>query len=399
MYKFIQLSFLLSIYLAAPKLHADERADEVDYIELAARLLADGHYDRAEIALHSVNPQDKKVDRVRFHSISGLVALRTERFPEAADQFSLALEAHASLPTAKTPAQAGERAESAGRINLYLGQTYMRMARWHEAIAALDASGDVGNALATVHELRAQAWWELKDYQAALNALDRGTAAFQGDSRFLRRKIFYLISIGFYQHAAELGQAYLSFAEAKPADFVAIGSALRKSGQMQQALMILERARLLYPQDRSINIELAHTYLGQEKAGVAADIFSETAIYHPDLLVEAAELQRQAGRLSRALLLNSGVSDQAQKLRQRLSLYVAMERWEAAATMGNALQRNSLLDDDSVRYAYAYSLYKIGDYEQSDRVLGGIAKGEIFRKAAALRKAMEVCRADPWRCR
>ncbi len=397
-------SFVLTVFLLSTPsaTHAREPATDVNYVELAARLLADGHYDRARIALQSVREDDSTLDHPRYHTIGGLIELRTDRYENAVASFERALEAHErrnlEAPPA-TDAESAERREARQRVNLYLGQARVRLGHWKKAVAAFDASGAIGDALATVHELRAQAWWELKDHEAAFAALDRGATAFPGDHRFLRRRVFYFISLGFYRHAAELGRRYLELADARPTDYVAIGSALRKSEQYDEALTILERARLLHPESKPITLELAHTYLAREQPGAAADIFAEAAILEPSLVVEAAELQHETGRFHRALLLNAAVADQARKLRQRLSFFIAMERWESAAAMGDALRRNDLLADDSVRYAYAYALFKMGDYPQSDDVLGGIARGEMFRKATALRKAMETCRTDRWRCR
>lgn len=390
---------LAAVLVWATAAGAAPRGDEIDYVELAARLLADGNTDRAALALRNVKTGDPGIDPIRYGTVAGLVEMRSEHFDAAVVHIAAAITALAAAPAPGNEVKAAERAESKERLHLYLGQAEMRRGRWGEAITAFESAGKVGDALAAVHEMRAQAFWELKDYAGAFAALDRGAARFPGDTRFARRKIFYLINLGFFQHAADVGVAYLTQADAKPADYVAIGSALRKSGELRQALAILERARLAFPTEQNITLELAHTYLELEQPGVAADLVAAAAGRNADLLVEAAELQRQAGRFQRALLLNTGVRDQQKKLRQRLSLFVSMERWELAATMGEALRRNKLLDEDPVRYAYAYALFKVGSYGQSDEVLGGIAKGEFFRKATALRKAMEVCRADRWRCK
>ena len=130
----------------------------------------------------------------------------------------------------------------------------------------------------------------------------------------------------------------------------------------------------------------------------SADLFAEAAIFDQSLRMEAAELQRRNGRYYRALLLNAAVSDQKDKYRQRLGILVAMQSWEQVALMGDALRRNGLLEEDDIRYAYAYSLFKTGDYQMAGQVLSAVSRGEAFRRATALRQAMERCREARWQC-
>jgi len=56
------------------------------------------------------------------------------------------------------------------------------------------------------------------------------------------------------------------------------------------------------------------------------------------------------------------------------------------------------LKDDTIRYAVAYAFFKSGDYDRADRLLSGISEPDIFRQATELRKAMEDCRNEQWRC-
>lgn len=369
--------------------------DEVDYLALAGRLLADGNYGRAERALGQVDPAKEGVDRVRYSTLRGLVELRQGDNADAVAALERAIAERRARPE-------GERADDWQRqlqlAHLYLGQAEYRRGEYGAALAALDKAGPVADDSPSVQALRAQAHWQLDDEVAAFAALQRGQQRFPADTRFQRREIFYLIELGFYRRAAEVGKAYLDRGKAGPDDFLAIGSALRKSGQYRAALDILERARLTHSRHKGVNLELARVYLDQKRKGVAADLFAEQAAYHPELQREAAELQRQAGRPYRALLLNAGLPDQKAKLKQRLAILVDMERWAQASAMGPALRRNGVLAEGEIRYAYAYALFKAGDYDRAGRVLAGIDSGALFRKATELRKAMERCRQARWQC-
>ncbi len=378
----------------------DDTSDEVDYVELAARLVADGHFGRADAAMRNVDPESENVDRARYYTLRGLIDLRREQPRAAIEALDRALEAHREKAAGEDASE--EKRAEAGRdrrlVHLYRAQAYFRLEDFRNTLAALDGAGEVGDAIPAVHELRAQSHWQLDRPIGAFAALNRGSSRFPDDGRFLRRKVFYLISLGFHREAAEAGRRYLDVAEPGPEDYVAIGSSLRKSGQFAAALTILERARLRHPRDRSIGLALAHVYLDQERISTAADLFAQVAVHHPGVVPEAAELQRRAGRLHRALMLNASITDQAKKFKQRLAIFIAMERWDMAASMGDALGRHGLLDDDETRYALAYSLFKAGELESAEQQLAGLGKGELFRKATELRKAIQNCRDARWKC-
>ncbi len=391
---------LLLLGLATQPVAAQSDA-EVDYLQLAARLVADGNYDRAERALSQVKTEADDLDRVRYHTLLGLVDLRREDHEGAIQDLQQALDAHEKRARKNPDAekdQKQQRRSERERIHLYLAQAHMGLEQYKQALGALDRSGETGAAIAMVHALRAQAHWQREEYDAAFAALNRGARRFPDDYQFLRRKVFYLINLGFYRQAADSGREYLQKADAGPRDYVAIGTALRQSDQHQAALTLLERARLIWPQDRDIAVELAHTWLGMDKVAAAAEVFARASVYHPAMRLEAAELQRRAGRLYRALMLNTTVPDPEKKYRQRLAILVAMEHWDQAAGMGDALRRHGLLDNDDLRYAFAYALFKAGDYDRADQVLSGIQDSDTFRKATELRKAMEQCREAEWQC-
>lgn len=370
-------------------------AQEVNYLELGARLVADGNYARAGAALRNVRVNAEGVDIARYHTLLGLVALRQGNAQQAVEALTKAIAKRRGIPKSeRSPADV----RTQWLAYIYLAQAHYQLQDYAQTLSALDRSGTIGAGEPAVVTLRAESHWQLGQRVAAFAALNQGAARFAGDAQFLRRKIFYLIEMGFYRYGAELGARYLKTARAGADDYLAIGSALRRSGQFDPALRILERARLRYPYDREINIELAHVYLDAGQDMSAADLFARTAVIHRGILPEAAELQRRAGHFYRALLLNTWVADQRSKLKQRLALFVTQERWALAAAMSGALMRNGLLADDDIRYAWAYSLFKAGEYNAAEQALSTIERSDLFDKAVELRRAMAVCRQARWQC-
>jgi len=368
---------------------------DVNYLELGARLVADGNYARAAAALRNVDVKAAGVDVTRYHTLRGLVALRQGDAQQAVEALSKATnERRTRFGAARDPADV--RAQWLAYI--YLAQAHYQLQNYAQTLRALARTGPIGAGEPALAALRAESHWQLDQRVAAFAALNQGAARFPDDPQFLRRKVFYLIDMGFYLGAAEQGQEYLRVVEVGEEDYLAIGSALRQSGQLDLALEVLERARLEFPFARDINVELAHVYLDAGKPRVAADLFARVAVIHRSILSEAAELERRAGHFYRALLLNTWIADQEAKLKQRLALFVGQERWAMAAAMGGALARQGLLADDEIRYAWAYALFKQGDYDNAERALVLLERGDLFDKAVELRRAMDTCRQARWQC-
>ena len=118
----------------------------------------------------------------------------------------------------------------------------------------------------------------------------------------------------------------------------------------------------------------------------------------PELLADAAELYRRAGWLIQALTLNGQVIDQPKKLKQRLAIFLELERFDQAAAMREDLLRVGLLADEDIRYALAYALFKTGRYDEAEAELQQLTRSDLFRRAIELRRAMEQCAENPWRC-
>ena len=74
-------------------------------------------------------------------------------------------------------------------------------------------------------------------------------------------------------------------------------------------------------------------------------------------------MYRRAGQTHRALTINSGLSDQPEKFRQRLALYLELQNFEQAAAMEIPLRRVGLLEDEDLRYAIA-SYSQVGENGQ-----------------------------------
>ncbi len=382
---FIRLLVLLLAFSAAPLIHANNEAadeNEVDYLELASLMMRDGNLDRAEVALAQVELEADGVDVQRFHVISGMLAGRLNRHEAARDSLLKAIELGEVEPV----------------IHVHLAQTAYTLEDYRLALESLDRAGEAVARIPSGYHMRAQSHWFLTDYTAAIAVLDQASSVFEDDASFDRRKLFYFVELGLYSDAAEIGKVYLAENDASAEDFIAIGNALRASGQYQFALEFLQEARIRYPQNEQVAKALALVYINTGHYHSAAAIVHEAALLNPVLLSEAAELYRRAGQHYMALSLNSQVSDQQDKLKQRLALLLETGDYDQAASMEVSLKRNRLDQLDDIRYALAYAYFKTGQFSQSEQYLAGISDTVLFKKSLELRKAIEDCTVDSWRC-
>lgn len=361
---------------------AQDDMSDTERLELAARLTSDGEYERAARALGKVDTAAEDLDLARYHTVAGLIAISQNRNEDAIRNLNDAVAAGQADPT----------------IQIYLAQSYFALERWPEVLAALDAAGETANALASVWQMRAHAWWAQGKRQQALDTLSRAADRFPANNSFTRRQVFYLIEAGLYEEAAALGRRFLARGDVKADDYAAIGSALRRTRRYDEALVILESARLRFPDNDAIAKSLSQTYLEAGQPLAAARLLEMAAQRDPNLLVETAELYRRAGYDALALSLNARVPDQARKLKQRVGILVELQRYGEVTGMESALHRSGLLDDEDVRYALAYAYFRAGDFAAADRHLAALKRPELFRKATELRKVMEECADAPWSC-
>ncbi|MFP4335428.1 MAG: tetratricopeptide repeat protein, partial [Wenzhouxiangella sp.] len=230
---------LLFAAAATPAQSPAEAGDDVDRLSLAALLIGDGNFERARTVLAGVDLADETLDRMRFHSLEGLIALNLDELPRAAAAFEQVVEA------------AGEQEQAVPEVVwLYLAQAYFGQEDFASVIRSLDRAAGETTQLPSVYLMRAQSHWELEQVEDAWQVLSAGAAAFPDKAgEFVRRQVFWLVDLGLYQQAADIGLAFLERERATTEDLVAIGNALRQAGQFDEALKVLEAARLSDPED------------------------------------------------------------------------------------------------------------------------------------------------------
>lgn len=379
--QYILVICLLS-YCFNPTWAKENKKQSVDFMELAAVMLKDGFSDRALLALQSVNIDDNETDLARFYTLQGLAYMKLKDLIAAKDSLQLAVR----------------NGQQDKVIFVYLAQIHYSLKEYPATIQAVKNSSGHIQKNPSLTFLKAQSHWHLKQADEAINTLNKGQSFFPDNFRFLKRQVLYLVQLGLYQEAVRLGRKYLDVSKATVEDYVAFGNALRLSKKFEEASNILEIARLQFPDNEIIAKLLAHTYLDQDKLNSAAFILEQAALINSDLLSEASEIYRRAGRLHKALTLNTGIRDQKVKFKQRLSILLALKQFERAANMESSLYRAGLLADQNIRYALAYALFSSRRFSAAEKHLHHLKDAALFRKGTELRRLMAICQTEPWQC-
>lgn len=370
------------------------RRADVDHLALAALLVRDGHDRRAAAVLGKVDPARRSEDGGRYHVLAGILALRAKRYRRARDQLQRALSLSRRRPAGRDPAEHRRRRAT---LHLLVAQARFSLHDYRGTLRALARSRGRAARTPAVYAMRAECHEKLGDEQAAWNALADGLHHHPDNRDLLRRQVVLLVGMKLYRQAIASSQALFEGRDTGVEDYLLIARALLQAEQRDDAIVLLEQARLRYPDDVTVLGQLARAYAAADKPLAAAGLLRAAAAMRPKLHAEAAEMYRRAGRLRTALWLNRRVTDVAVKTRQRFGLLIALDELERAAALQPRLSRLGLLDDQRIRYALAYVHYRNGRFAEAEQLLAGIRDAKLFGQAIALRRAMAECRRK--RCR
>lgn len=360
-----------------------ERKDEtVDYLALCALLIKDGFYDRAGDTLNAYDTSAENADMPRYYTLSGLIYLKKNLFVEAEERFLSAVKNGQTEPV----------------IWIYIAQARYGNRNYKGTVEAVEKAGSSADSMPAVISLTAESYWKLKETEKAWNVLKKGLKFHPEYGNFLRQQYFYLIELGLYRQAVEAGNQYLRKHKAGAEDYLALGMALRQVKMYEESISFLEEGRLVFPKDEKILAELGRAWLESGHTLAAALLFDQASNSDPKYIADAAELYRRAKKLYRALILNTRITDQKEKLRQKMAIWLEMEEYELVAGMADDLQRTGLLTSDNMIYALAYSFFRTGNFVTAEKYLKKISTSEYFSKAAELRREMEKCSGEGSLC-
>ena len=379
----IVVLFALMVFLGTIPSYANGGAEgdadaHIDYLGVAAVMIRDGNYDRAETALSQVDTSVPDFDFTRYYTISGLMNLRMGRYAPAVANFENAVDTGQTDPV----------------LNVYLAQAYFFNGDYAKAIDTIDSVPNIAQ-YPDLLSLKAEAYWQVGDESRAYTVADMAIELFPSNPSLLKQRITYLVELDLSREAAEQALDYIDRSDGTAESYVVMGEALRRGGMAAEARDILEAGRLLYPGYNRLTLSLAQCYLELGFPLAAGSLIGEAAAMDSSLNFEAAEIYRQTGAYRRALFYNSLVPDETKKASQRFNILLGTESYEEALALEPRMIRLKVLDDDKMRYSIAYALYMVGRYDDAVVYLNKIDTAEYFARGTQLRRAIEIIRSQP----
>ncbi len=384
----IILTLLLLVFMTLAQENKKTGNDEVDHLSLAALLVNDGFYQRADDTLKEVDTTQKNFNFSYYYTLRGVVANKLTHYADAISYFELALE----YP------------QTEHSVYLYIAEAAYKLKDYARTIKALDDAGALADARPNLVAFRAEAYWKQGSHAEAIGTLDRASTRFGDDPMFSKQKFFYLVQLGLFQEAVETATQHMntlqrSLKSVDAQTYLAFATSLQRAGEIDQAIKMLEEGRLKFISDPKLTVLLAHLYIGKNQIFSAASLFEHASYFDHAYTKESSEMYRRAKAFVHALYLNSQVLDQEEKLKQRLAIFIEFGEYDRAVAMQKDLERIGLLEkNEEIRYALAYTYYMNGDYDASEALLSTLTKPDLFTKGMTLRNNMEQCRVDRWEC-
>lgn len=426
---FKKLLIILWVFFISNSVIIAEEAQEqtINHIEIATIMFYDGNYKKALEELQKAKDSHTNIDWMKYHSMRGIIFLKEEKYTQSIAELNQAIiftrkkvyqapvqekekreylftlfsnKEKIEEPKKVVPVYDPEklRKEKIEELYIYLSQAYYRNGQYIHTVEALDAAGEKGRERAALFTLRAECYWKAGQKASAIATLSKGTKLFPKDATLLKQKFYYFAELTLYQASISAAKAYMQKVPANAQEYISLAQMLFTAGESVEAVKILEEAKMRFPVSAKIHILLGHYYNQKDMPYTTAHLFEQGSYYDKKYLKEASEMYRRAGALSHALYLNSKMSDNVEKTKQKVAIYVNRGEFEKIIGLKDALNRYGLLEDDNMRYALAYAYYIVKDYDEAEVQLKKIQDDALFSKATVIRKNIEKCKNNSLEC-
>ena len=355
--------------------------DDVDHVAIARLMVKEGLFQRAKNSLDKINLETDDVILKDYHTAWGMVHSGMKNHEKARTSYLSALAS-------------GQKNKE---IFLYLAESEHELGDSSKALMTLEKVDKATREKAGYFILKSTILWKLNQRDQAYSALELGRDAGVSPVLLGKMQFRFLMELELFHSAAEKAQS-LQSQGALPRDVAAMGGALRLARQYPLAIHLFEAARLKWPRENMILLELAQNYLALDMDFSAALILEESTRYSPDLANEASELLRQLGKLQRADYLHHFIADPEKQVKQKMALYIELDQYHKVSGLAPQLNQFGLLQDEDIRYALAFSQFQTGEFSKAEAHLNKITRNDLFSKAVEIRRSIESCRKNKWMC-
>lgn len=371
-------TFIYLLFFGFLGLNANAQGeDDVDTLTLAAHLIKNKNFSRAQSVLSQIKDPHEVIPE-KYWSLKGILELRQKRYDVALAAF-----------------QNAER-EGLKSADLYLGmaQAHLGLKNFKLGIKVLSDKGQLTTGQPLHYQLLTSLHFGLGSGEEAWSALHEGMKRFPKSLPLMKQKWFYLVENNLIEVSFKVGKDMVDNYDLSALDIARMGQKYRQAKDFDKAIFFGEIARLKDQKDEEIIKDLARSYLKKENILAAAQLFTALSQFEPKFLVESSELWRKAGYPVYAERLALEIRDPVKKIKQNITLALLNEDFNKMALLGNRANRTPLKNDQDIQYALAYANFMLGDYKSANDNLKTIQRDDLFKKAIALREAMESCQEE-----
>lgn len=372
---------LLFLFLCYSHAALDARYDDYDGFELVQALIDDGKLDLAQKELDGMTREEKR--HASFSYLSGVVQFKRNKYSESEKYL---IQAEFALDTP----------ESVSR-DLFLARSQYFLERYEKC--ATSFKNGIKSPLLNDDDVvyRAKCEQKTPSLDRAWKVLAQALIA-RPSLTILQATNEFLLAQGLTNVATQISLDWLARYSKQISDFITIAELFNTQKQPAGRLAVLEMGRVKYPLDIDLNLHLNQIYYEKGMLLAVEEGFSRAALVDGKYAYHAAEINRQAGRYERSQFFNASIPDEKERLKQKLAIYVDKGQFALIASMEPALQRSSLINDDEVRYALAYSLVRSGQYKRPLEYLAKITNKDLLEKTVVLRNALTECQQKNTSC-
>lgn len=370
-------------------------------------LIKDSEFNKAKKLFKSIKVKDlNPIDQVRLYFFKGMISFENKKYQIALDNYKKAYDKinYLSLNNKNDSnnlsiesAQIQNQDEYKKSIETFMAQSYFALKKYENAISTLNHQNDRNEKS---YLILSSSYWELKKKDKAFVVLNSALKKYPRSSNLIKQKAIYYSEIGLL-HEIYL-EASLLLKNKKVFDenyFLFLINLLKSKNEVLLAQKNLEEAILIYPKNANLMSELAYLYYSQNKIYPSKELYLKAAQMDKKFAHQAAEVLLKNNELVLAKYFNSFVTDQKKKIKQLFAIEIKMSNFEEAYFLKDELNRQGLLNDESLVYALAYCAIKIGQIEDSSKLLNQIKSPEMFKKALKLKDWSNECLSEgSWKC-
>lgn len=387
---FIILIHFVVIHPAQSKSSVSPNAVSVELNSIEV-LMKNSDFSKANQLIKSIDQNTLiALDQVRYFFFKGMLAFEEKNYLDALENYKIAKKKLKFL-------NQKFEVDYLTPIETFMAQSYFALGKFESAISTLSRQKMRSEKSFLV---LSSSYWSLDKKSKAFELLRTALKQFPRSSSLIKQNAIYYSELGLLHELYLEGEKLLSKAsEYDQVYFLFLVNLLKQKKELLLAKKLLEQRIALQPKDADATSELAYIYFSENKFYAAKELYLRAAQLDQKYSHQAAEVLLKNNDLSLAKYYNSFVLDQKKKTKQRFAIELKLSNYNEAYILKDELNRQGLLQDESLLYALAYCAIKIGKIESSNTYLNQIKSPEMFKKALRLKDWSKECQNEgAWKC-